>query len=164
VTVALSTEVDLDLLDLLQRDAACTLRELGTAVGLSPSAVHRRIRRYHADGLIAHQVAVLDPDTLGSWLLAVVLVTLERESAEDHSALRTRLLATPEIQQCYDVAGEWDYVVLLAVRNMRHCRELVDRLFLGGPRIKRLATLPVFDSVKRGLELPVRQGLGRISR
>ena len=60
------------------------------------------------------------------------------------------------MQQCYDVAGEYDYVVVVATAGMPDCRELVDRLLLGGPRLKRLVTLPVFDAVKRGLELPVR--------
>jgi Lrp/AsnC family transcriptional regulator, leucine-responsive regulatory protein len=155
-------EIDLDLLDLLQRDAGRTLRELGEVVGLSPSAVHRRLVRYHTTGLITRHVALLDPEALGGSLLAVVLVTLESESTQDHASLRERLAAAPEVQQCYDVAGEWDYVIVLVTRDMPHCRELVDRLFLDGLRIKRLATLPVFDSVKRGLDLPMR-GAGRES-
>jgi Lrp/AsnC family leucine-responsive transcriptional regulator len=149
-------EIDLDLLNLLQRDARRTLRELADTVSLSPSAVHRRIARYHSTGVIAREVALLDPDAVGDCLLAVVLVTLERESTREHASLRARLLANPEVQQCYDVAGEWDYVVVLVARDMLHCREIVDRLFLDGPSIERLATLPVFDSVKLGLELPIR--------
>jgi DNA-binding Lrp family transcriptional regulator len=150
--------LDVGLLNLLQRDAGRTLRELGDDVGLSPSAVHRRIARYEAAGLIARRVAVLDPRAAGGTLLAVVLVTLERESAEDHAELRARLRAAPEVQQCYDVAGEYDYVVVVATTGMPDCRELVDRLLLGGPPLKRLVTLPVFDAVKRGLEVPVRRG------
>jgi Lrp/AsnC family transcriptional regulator, leucine-responsive regulatory protein len=150
-------EIDLDLLTLLQRDARRTLRELGDTVSLSPSAVHRRIGRYHSRGVIAREVALLDPDAVGGCLLAVVLVTLEAESKQEHASLRARLLASPEVQQCYDVAGEWDYVVVLVASDMSHCREVVDRLFLEGPNIERLATLPVFDSVKLGLELPIRR-------
>jgi Lrp/AsnC family leucine-responsive transcriptional regulator len=152
-------EIDHDLLDMLQHDASCTLRELGQAVGLSPSAVHRRMARYHSTGVIARQVALLDPQTVGS-LVAIVLVTLETESTQEHASLRARLLACPEVQQCYDVAGEWDYAVVLVTRGMPDCRELVDRLFLRGTSIKRLATLPVFDSVKFGLELPFRRPEG----
>jgi DNA-binding Lrp family transcriptional regulator len=87
---------------------------------------------------------------------AVVLVTLDRESVEEHASLRSRLAATPEVQQCYDVAGEWDYVVVLVTATMAECRELLERLFLSGTSIKRLATLPIFDSVKSGLDLPIR--------
>ena len=154
-------EIDLDLLDLLQHDARRTLRELGDTVGLSPSAVHRRIARYHSTGVIAGQVALLDPRAVGGTLFAVVLVTLETESPEDHSSLRQRLLTAPEVQQCYDVAGEWDYVVVVVARDMADCRRLVDRLFLQDLSIKRLVTLPVFDSVKVGLDLPIRRCDGR---
>jgi Lrp/AsnC family leucine-responsive transcriptional regulator len=72
-----------------------------------------------------------------------------------------RLLATPEVQQCYDVAGEWDYVVVLVTSSMHECRELVERLFLDEPGVKRFVTLPVFDAVKLGLDIPVRRAAGR---
>jgi Lrp/AsnC family leucine-responsive transcriptional regulator len=154
-------EIDLHLLDLLQHDVARTLRELGEAVRLSPSAVHRRLARYDSSGLIARRVAILDAQSLGGRQLAVVLVTLEETSGRDDASLRARLLATPEVQQCYDVAGEWDYVVVLVTSNMHECRELVERLFLAEHGVRRFVTLPVFDAVKLGLDIPVRQAAGR---
>lgn len=146
-------EIDLRLLDLLQRDAGRTLVELGEEVGLSPSAVQRRIGRYRREGVIDRQVAVLAP---GGVLLAVVLVTLERESAEHHARFAGRMRDTPEVQQCYAVAGEWDYVVVLAAADMPHCRRLGDELFKDDANIRRYNTLPVFDRVKAGLEIPLR--------
>jgi Lrp/AsnC family transcriptional regulator, leucine-responsive regulatory protein len=148
-------EIDHELLALLQEDAGRTLRELGEAVRLSPSAVQRRISRYQTTGLIARKVAVLDSRKIGGTLLAIVLVALGQESTERHEALRARLLAAPEVQQCYDVAGEWDYVAVLVASGMPHCRELVARLFLDDSSIKRCETLPVFDPVKLGLGLPI---------
>jgi Lrp/AsnC family leucine-responsive transcriptional regulator len=148
-------EIDHELLALLQEDAGRTLRELGEAVRLSPSAVQRRISRYQTTGLIARKVAVLDSRKIGGTLLAIVLVALGQESTARHEALRARLLAAPEVQQCYDVAGEWDYVAVLVASGMPHCRELVARLFLDDSSIKRCETLPVFDPVKLGLGLPI---------
>jgi Lrp/AsnC family leucine-responsive transcriptional regulator len=147
--------IDEDLLALLQRDSARTLNELGELVGLSPSAVQRRITRYRASGLINRQVEVLDPERLGGLLLAIVLVTINRESAEHHTQIRARMLAHPNVQQCYAVAGEWDYAVVLAGKGMAHCRDLVRGLFLNDPNVKRFDTMPVFDPVKVGLELPL---------
>jgi Lrp/AsnC family transcriptional regulator, leucine-responsive regulatory protein len=154
-------EIDLDLLDLLQHDAARTLRELGETVRLSPSAVHRRLARYDSSGLIQRRVAILDPQSVGGRQLAVVLVTLEEQSSQLDASLRARLLATPEVQQCYDVAGEWDYVLVLVTSGMHECRELVERLFLDEPGVKRFVTLPVFDAVKLGLDMPIRPAAGR---
>ena len=149
-------EIDHELLALLQEDASRTLLDLGRAVRLSPSAVQRRIRRYLSSGLIARRAAVLDPRALDEVLLALVLVELKSGAAEVQAALRRRLLVAPEVQQCYDVAGRWDYVVVLTARDMPHCRELVAHLFDDDPDIERCETLPVFDAVKLGLAVPTR--------
>lgn len=150
-------EFDHRLLELLQRDAAMTLTALGEAVGLSASAVQRRIKRYRERGLM-RQVAVLDPDQLGNVTLAVVLVALERESvsAKHHAALYARLRAAPEVQQCYVLAGEWDYLVMLATTGVAHCREVTERLFGGDDNLKRYETRMVFEAIKLGLQLPTR--------
>lgn len=150
-------EFDHRLLELLQRDAAMTLTALGEAVGLSASAVQRRIKRYRESGLM-RQVAVLDPDQLGNVTLAAVLVALERESvsAKHHAALYARLRAAPEVQQCYVLAGEWDYLVMLATTGVAHCREVTERLFGGDDNLKRYETRMVFEAIKLGLQLPTR--------
>lgn len=147
-------EFDHKLLELLQHDASATLSELGDAVGLSPSAVQRRMTRYRQDGLM-RQVAVLDPLALGS-TLAAVWVTMERESAENNAVFHARVRAAPEVQQCYTLAGEWDYLVILATTGVAHCRQVVDRLFLDEGNVKRYDTHLVFDVIKHGLELPTR--------
>jgi Lrp/AsnC family leucine-responsive transcriptional regulator len=147
-------EIDHELLAHLQEDASRTLLDLGRAVRLSPSAVQRRIRCYLSSGLIVRRAAVLDPRAVGEVLLALVLVKLK--SAATETTLRPRLLAAPEVQQCYDVAGRWDYVVVLTAGDMPHCRELVAHLFLDDPDVERCETLPVFDAVKLGLAVPTR--------
>lgn len=150
-------ELDRRLLDLLQNDAARTLYELGDLVGLSPSAVQRRLSRYRSSGVIAKQVAVLDPDVVAGTVLACVLVTLERESKKLHSGFRARLLAAGEVQQCYDLAGAWDYLVIIAADSMPRCRTVIDALFLDAPNVKRYETLFVFEPIKRGLSIPLQQ-------
>jgi Lrp/AsnC family leucine-responsive transcriptional regulator len=141
------------LLQLLQRDGSATLSTLGDAVGLSASAVQRRITRYRASGLL-RQVAVVDPKALGNVTLAAVLITMERDSARSHAALCTRMRAAPEVQQCYLLAGEWDYLVILATTGVAHHREVAERLFADEGNIRRYETRMVFDIVKHGLELP----------
>ena len=86
-------DLDRKLLDLLQDDAARPLYELGDLVGLSASAVQRRLSRYRSSGVIAKQIAVLNPDAVPGAVLACVLVTLERETKRLHSDFRQRVLA-----------------------------------------------------------------------
>lgn len=149
-------DVDHELLDLLQHDSGRTLRELGDLVALSPSAVQRRIDRYRKHGLLDRQVALLDPSLLPPVLLAVCLVTLERESSRHHHAFRRRLLAAREVQQIYDVSGEWDYVVVLACSGMAHHTEVADRLLNEAPNVRRYTTLFVLDPVRVSTALPTR--------
>ena len=148
--------IDRKLLDLLQQDSARPLYGLGDAVGLSPSAVQRRLKRYRKSGLIRREIAVLDTDALPGTTLACVLVSLERESKRLHSGFQERMRAAPEVQQCYDVSGDWDYLVILVTDGMAHCRGVVEALFLEAPNIKRYSTLFVFGVVKSGLHIPLR--------
>jgi DNA-binding Lrp family transcriptional regulator len=143
------------LLELLQHDADTTLTALGDAVGLSASAVQRRIKRYRTSGLL-RQVAVLDPDLLPSTTLAAVWVTMERDTFRLHSAFRARMRAAPEVQQCYALAGQWDYLVILVAGSVAHYREVAERLFVDEGTVKRYETRLVFDTIKQGLALPTR--------
>ena len=148
-------EFDHRLLDLLQRDAARTLTALGEAVGLSASAVQRRLKQYRAHGLL-REIAVLDPAALPATTLAAVLVTMERDTQRLHAAFRGRMRAAPEVQQCYALAGEWDYLVLLVASSVANYRETAERLFVDEGNVKRYDTRLVFDVVKLGLALPTR--------
>jgi Lrp/AsnC family transcriptional regulator, leucine-responsive regulatory protein len=150
-------DIDRKLLDLLQTDAARPLYELGDLIGLSPSAVQRRLSRYKSSGVIAKQIAVLDPDAVAGTVLACVLVTLERETKRLHSEFRERLLAAAEVQQCYGLAGAWDYLVIVAANGMPRCRTVIDELLLDAPNVKRYETLFIFEPIKRGLNIPLRQ-------
>lgn len=150
-------DLDRKLLDLLQQDAGRSLDRLGDTIGLSASAVQRRLTRYRSDGLIEKEVAVLDPDALPGTVLACVLVTLERESKRHHSSFRERMRAAPNVQQCYDLAGAWDYLAVIVAGSMTDCRTLLGDLFMDAPNVKRFETLFVLDTVKRGLDIPLHQ-------
>lgn len=147
-------ETDHRLLDELQADAGRTLRQLGDLVGLSPSAVQRRIGRYRTSGLLSRTAAVLDPALSPNLVLAVCLVKVERESRRLHEVFQRRLLAAPEVQQVYSVYGEWDYVVVLATSGMAHHNEASERLLTDAPNVRRYSTLFVFEPIRTGSAIP----------
>jgi Lrp/AsnC family transcriptional regulator, leucine-responsive regulatory protein len=153
-------DFDHRLLALLQRDAAVTLTALGDAVGLSPSAVQRRLTRYRRQGLL-REVAVLDPNLLPATTIATAWVAMERDTQRAHAAFRNRMKGAPEVQQCYSLAGEWDYLVILVASSVAHYREVAERLFVDEGNIRRYETRMVFDTVKLGLALPTRQSSRR---
>lgn len=153
-------DTDHHLLNELQTDAGRTLRALGEIVGLSPSAVQRRVERYRSTGLLARTTAVLDPRFSPDLILAVCLVAMERESRRLHEAFQRRLLAAPEVQQLYDVYGEWDYVVVLAASGMAHHNEVSERLLMDAPNVRRYTTLFVLNPIRTGSAVPI----GALSR
>lgn len=65
------------------------------------------------------------------------------------------MLAESRVQQCYDLAGQWDYVVVLVTESLAECRALSDRLFMDDDNVRRYDTLPVLDPVKTGLAIPL---------
>ena len=142
----------------MQQDADRTLQELGEAVNLSPSAVQRRITRYRKAGLITRQVVVLDPTVVPGAVLAAVLVTLERESIRAHEQFRNRVRHAREVQQCYSLAGERDYLTMVVANGMSDCRDTVDRLFMDDDNVKKYTTHIVFDVVKTGLAITTTTG------
>lgn len=149
-------EIDHLLLDELQADADRTLRELGEVVGLSPSAVQRRMERYRKGGLLARTAAVLDPKASHDLVMAIVLVAVERDSPRLLSAFQRRLLAAPEVQQLYVCYGEWDFVVVLTASGMAHHNEVSARLFSGAPNVRRYSTMLVLDPLRTGAAIPAR--------
>lgn len=149
-------DVDRKLLNLLQQDAGLSLSALGEQVNLSPSAVQRRIERLRSSRIIAKQVAVLNDAALPGAVRACVLVALERESVKLHNGFRERICATAEVQQCYDLSGAWDYLVIVVADGMPACRAVIEQLFLEAPNIKRYDTHFVFEPVKVGLGIPVK--------
>lgn len=149
-------EIDHLLLDELQTDAGRTLRELGEVVGLSPSAVQRRMERYRASGLLSRTTAVLDPKASHDLVMAVVLVAIERESPRLLEALQRRLLAAPEVQQLYECYGEWDYVVVLTASGMAQHNEISRRLFYRAPNVRKYLTMLVVNPLRTGSAIPAR--------
>jgi DNA-binding Lrp family transcriptional regulator len=140
-------EIDIQLLDLLQEQADRTLRDLGDQVGLTPSAVQRRIAKYKQHRLI-RTVSILEPDHSRQIVRSIVLVTLVTESREHHRAFKQRVTQRREVQQCYAVSGRWDYVVMLAAPTINACKEIGDELFKDDDNIRRYETLIVFDTAK----------------
>ena len=102
--------IDLQLLDLLQHDAAQSNQALAERVHVSPPTCLRRVKRLHDVGLIERQVALLQPDRLaavqGHGLACIVEVSLDRQSAEALDAFEARAVADAEVQQCWRVSPE----------------------------------------------------------
>ncbi len=146
---------DRKLLAAVQRDARVPQNELGARVNLSTAAVNRRLKRLAEDGVIERYAAQLSPEALGYPLTVVATVEVENEHIEALDAMKRAFEACPQVQQCYYVTGEWDFVLVLAVRHMAQYNQLTRQLFFASHNVRRFKTLVTMDRVKTGLEVPL---------
>ncbi|WP_322066309.1 Lrp/AsnC family transcriptional regulator [Burkholderia ubonensis] len=146
---------DRKLLMEVQRDAQTPQNELGTRVNLSTAAVNRRLRRLAEDGVIERYTAVVAPEKVGYALTIVVNVEMESEQIDQIDAMKRTFERCPQVQQCYYVTGEWDFVLILTVRDMDQYNALTRQLFFSNNNVKRFKTLVSMGRVKVGLDVPV---------
>ena len=108
--------VDRQLIDLLRANGRASIAELGRQVGLSSAAVHDRVGKLEAAGVISGYRAVVDPTALGLDVTALVGV-LESDSVDD-PGVEEAFRAMPQIEDCWRVAGSEDYVVKVRVTDI----------------------------------------------
>lgn len=117
---------DLDIVAALQEDARATYADIARKVGLSPSSVHDRVRKLEAGGVIKAYRAEVDAQSLGLHVTALVSVMpLDPKQADD---LPDRVEGFPEIEDCYSVAGDENYVLKVRTRTPTDLEDLLRRL------------------------------------
>jgi DNA-binding Lrp family transcriptional regulator len=146
---------DLLIAATLQDDNRQGVDDLARKVGLSPSAVHRRIARLREAGVIKADVAVLDPKVLGFGMTFIVEVVLEKVRVGEVAAIKNRLKASPEVQQIYNVTGDVDLLLIVLARDVEHFEQISRELFSADPHVRRYKTSVVMDRVKTGQTVPV---------
>lgn len=121
--------IDRKLLVLLQQDARLTQEQLAEQVGLSASAVQRRVRRLEQQGVISGYRAVIDPRALGLGLSALLSVRLEKHRPGSQRAplevFRAAVQNWPEVVECVALTGEMDYLLRVHVQDMEHYAHFV---------------------------------------
>ncbi len=106
------------LLDRVRRNTLEPARVTAEAVGLSESSVLRRLRRLRAEKVITADVAIVDPARVEPRILLHVLVEMTTQDRRLMEAFQAAMRASPEVQGCWDVTGETDYLLTVAVRSM----------------------------------------------
>lgn len=146
---------DRRILRLYQRDTRLTAAALSAAVGLSPSACHRRLTRLRAAGVIQSEIAVIDPKAVGRRVTLIVTVTLEREQTDVIAEFKRATRDSVEIMQCYYVTGPSDFVMILTAPSMEAYDAFVERFLFANRNVRRFETFVVMDRVKVGFDLPI---------
>ena len=139
---------DKAILRIIQTDNKTPQRTIAKAVNLSAAAVQRRIAAMEKSGVIAANVAVVDPEAVDLGITAIVEIHLRDERAVTVDGAKTLFRLTPEVQQCYYVTGGTSFVLIVVTRDMRTYEALTRRLFAENDHIGGYRTLIALDRVK----------------
>ena len=118
-------KIDLQILRIMQNNSKLTTKELAAQVNLSTTPVFERLKRLESDGYIKKYIAVLDAEKLNCGFVvfcSVKLRRLNRDIAEDF----TRIIQDiPEVTECYNISGEYDYMLKIHAPNMKYYQEFI---------------------------------------
>ena len=146
MTLSALDDLDRRILDQLQQDASLTNHALAERVHASPPTCLRRVKRLNALGVIAKQVALLNPEKLGSALTAIVEVTLDVQSSEQLPLFEAAMQNEGAVKQCYRVSTGPDFVLIIQVKDMPAYHALVHRSLTAQANVRNVRT---FFSVYR---------------
>jgi DNA-binding Lrp family transcriptional regulator len=145
--------IDFVLIDLLQKDARLSNKELAAAVGLAPSSCLARVQRLRSENVLRGAHAEVNPDALGIGLQALIAVQLRQHSRAQVKAFWKHMMGLPEVVTVFHVAGTHDFQVHVAVRDAHHLRDLALDAFTTRAEVAHIQTSLIFECVK-GKVLP----------
>ncbi|MCR4959186.1 MAG: Lrp/AsnC family transcriptional regulator [Prevotella sp.] len=148
-------ETDLQILRTLQRNAKLTTKELADAVHLTPTPVFERQKRLERQGYIRKYVAVLDAEKCGLGLLVFCKVKLKQMNREIAEAFVRRIQRIPEVTECYNTSGEYDYLLKIRAHDMKQYQEFVLNKLGAIESLGSLESTFVMDEVKHSYGLNI---------
>ncbi len=121
--------IDRQILRLLRQDGRMAVAQIAKEVGLSGPAVHERVRKLEARGVIAGYTAVLDPEVLDRCHVAFILVSLSEgpEFAADE-AIVARICDEADVMEFHRVAGEDCYLIKVRTATNKELERLLRRV------------------------------------
>ncbi len=144
---------DLRILTLLQKDCRISNADLAETMGMSASALWRRIRALEEGGVIERYGAVVSPVRMGLGFQAIVLVYLSRHDQERIIEFIRAIEACPEVQECYATTGQADYHLRVLCRDLEAYNRFLEDFLFRLPAVSSTQTNVVLSTIKS--DLPV---------
>ncbi len=147
--------IDKKILRELQQDGRITFSELAKRVGLSTSPCLERVRRMERDGVINGYTTLLNPHFLDADLIVFVQIRLTRTSQDIFERFKKAAIELEEVQECYLISGNFDYLIKARVSDMDSYRKFLGTTLLTLPDVQESTSYVVMELVKETLALPV---------
>lgn len=149
-------EKDREILLILQDNADQPAKAIAQAVNLSPSAVERRISKLKREGVIDRIVAVASPAAVRRNLRILVEIEIQNEYRHNLEAFQRWLVQAPEVQSCWYVTGDTDFVLSVTVRDIEEYNAFIERMMTDQRElVRKYKSLIALKTIKHGMALSV---------
>ncbi len=140
--------VDIQILRTLQENARLTTKELAARVHLSTTPVFERLKRLESNGYIKKYIAVLDAEKLNQGFVVFCNVKMHRMSHDIAEQFSQMVKGIPEVTECYNVSGSFDYLLKVHAANMKYYREFVLNVLGSIEGLGSIESTFVMDTIK----------------
>jgi Lrp/AsnC family transcriptional regulator len=147
--------IDIKILDHLQKDASLSTADLAERVGLSQSPCWRRIQRMRDEGIIQSQVAILDRQKLGFHMQIFALVKMTTLTEEKRAEFVKAVANTPEILECYTVFGEMDVMLKVLAPDVNWYQDFIFATILKLPGVIDVRSTVTLQQTKCTTAIPL---------
>lgn len=139
---------DILILRTLQENARLTTKELAARVNLSSTPVFERLKRLESGGYIKKYIAVLDAEKLNLGFIVFCRVKLSRLNKEIATDFTQIIQSIPEVTECYNISGSYDYLLKIHALNMKHYQEFLLNVLGTIDSLGSIESTFVMDEVK----------------
>ncbi|UIY27810.1 Lrp/AsnC ligand binding domain-containing protein (plasmid) [Rhizobium leguminosarum] len=146
--------IDLKILRALQSEGRLSNADLAERVNVSAATCHRRTQRLFEEGYITGVRAEVAPSAVGLGAMVMVGVVLDRSTPESFGAFEGAVMQLKEVLDCSLVAGDFDYLLKIRVRDMADFNKLHGQKLIVLPGVRQTRTFFVMKEVKENARLP----------
>ena len=149
------SKIDGNILRELQSNGRISYAELARRVGLTTTPCMERVKKMEREGVITGYTAILDPAALHASLVVFVQIRLSRTSQDIFEEFAAAATALQEVQECYLVSGNFDYLIKARVADMDAYRKLLGETLLTLPGVHESTSYVVMEQAKETLNISV---------
>lgn len=146
--------IDLAILNHLQNDSDSNIKELASKINLTPTPVYERIKRLERDGYILKYVALLNKQKLKRGMTVFCNVRLKEHAKNVGANFVKDIVALPEIVECYNIAGDYDFMLKILVEDMISYQDFVMHKLSTIENIGNTNSIFVMGEIKHSTALP----------
>ena len=149
------SKIDRNILRILQKDGRISYTDLAREVGLSVTPCIERVKRLEKNGYIEGYSATLNPQLLEAGLVVFVQIRLNHTSQENFEEFRDSVMSLQNVQSCFLVSGNYDYLLKARVADMSAYRELLGNSILKLPAVQESTSYVVMEELKETMQVPI---------